>query len=67
MIRRNIDMNKMGLPTIRIVEHGTFGKYHHWRVENENISLAQVKIPPVVVFKNEVMLKLLLKGVVLEV
>ena len=59
-------MNKMGLPTIRIVERGTFGKYRHWRVENENISLAQVKIPPVVVFKNEVMLKLL-KGVVLEV
>ena len=61
MIRRNIDMNKMGLPTICIVERGTFGKYRHWRVENENISLA------VVVFKNEVMLKLLLKGVVLEV
>ena len=60
-------MNKMGLPTIHIVERGTFGKYRHWRVENENISLAQVKIPPVVVFENEVMLKLLLKGVVLEV
>jgi len=65
MMRYNIDMGKMGLPTIRVVECGTFGKYRHWRVENENVSLAQVKVP--VVFKNEVQLKQLLKGVVQEV
>ncbi|KIJ60844.1 hypothetical protein HYDPIDRAFT_31893 [Hydnomerulius pinastri MD-312] len=65
MIRVNIEMKKMRLPTIRIVERGTFGAYRHWRVENENVSLAQVKVP--VVFKNEELLKQLLKGVVQEI
>ncbi|KIJ14813.1 hypothetical protein PAXINDRAFT_134449, partial [Paxillus involutus ATCC 200175] len=49
-IQRNID-NKMGLPTIRIVGHGTFADCRHWKVESTGISLTQVKIP--VILKDE--------------
>ncbi|KIJ24986.1 hypothetical protein M422DRAFT_194022 [Sphaerobolus stellatus SS14] len=58
-IRRNIDMDKMSLPTIRIVKHGTFADYRRWRVESAGISLTQVKVP--VVLKDETLLEWLFK------
>jgi hypothetical protein len=62
-IQRNID-NKMGLPTIRIVGHGTFADCRHWKVESTGISLTQVKIP--VILKDETLLGQLLKRTVHE-
>lgn len=64
-IQRNIDMNKMCLPTISIVEHGTFADCRHWKVKTTGISLTQVKIP-VVLFDAE-LLEWLLKRTVHEV
>ncbi|KIJ14784.1 hypothetical protein PAXINDRAFT_115511 [Paxillus involutus ATCC 200175] len=63
-IQRNIDMNKMGLPTICIVPHGTFADCRHWRVESTGISLTQVKIP--VIVRDETLLEKLLERTVRE-
>ncbi|KAH7886704.1 GH3 auxin-responsive promoter [Phlebopus sp. FC_14] len=63
-IQRNIDMNKMGLPTICIVEHGTFAECRHKRVESTGVSLTQVKIP--VILNDEALLGWLLQRKVHE-
>ncbi|GJJ10575.1 hypothetical protein Clacol_004802 [Clathrus columnatus] len=63
-IPRLIDTNKMSLPTIRVVKHGAFADYRHWRVESLGISVTQVKVPTVI--KDETLLERLLKGIVYE-
>ncbi|KIJ37990.1 hypothetical protein M422DRAFT_177249 [Sphaerobolus stellatus SS14] len=58
-IQTNVDKNRMSLPTIRIVQRGTFADYRRWRVESAGISLTQVKVP--VVLKDETLVEWLSK------
>ncbi|KAF9242085.1 GH3 auxin-responsive promoter [Melanogaster broomeanus] len=64
LVQHKINANNMGLPTIRIVERGTFAEFRHWRVESAGISFMQVKVPAIL--KDETQLERLLKRVVHE-
>ncbi|KAF9238190.1 GH3 auxin-responsive promoter [Melanogaster broomeanus] len=64
MIQRNLDMNMMGLPTICIVERGTFAEYRRWRVESADIGVMQVKVP--VILEDKTQLERLLTRVMHE-
>ncbi|KAI6044799.1 GH3 auxin-responsive promoter [Pisolithus marmoratus] len=39
------DARRMQVPTIRVLEPGTFGEYRQWRIEVTNSGSGQVKVP----------------------
>ncbi|KAF9242058.1 GH3 auxin-responsive promoter [Melanogaster broomeanus] len=63
-IRSLVHLDKMRVPTIRIVERGTFAEFRRWRIENADISFTQVKVP--IILKDETQLEWLLKRTIYE-